>query len=404
VAKARGIVNALFFDCFSGISGDMIVGSLLDLGLLLEDLSAELSKLRLKNYKLSARRLVKSQIGATKFDVETTHEHAHRSYADIAKIINESQLNGRVKDQATQIFYRLAEAEAKVHGSSINQVHFHEVGAVDAIVDIVAACIALEMLGIQRVYASALNVGNGLVETAHGTLPVPAPATVELLRGVPVYSNQVNGELVTPTGAAILTTISHSFGQLPLFRIEKVGYGAGSRDLAKTPNVLRVLQGQVEEAADLTSEESSVLVVEANIDDMNPQIYGHLQERLLAMGVLDVFFAPVQMKKNRPGVLVTVVVPRELVEALSILLFEETTTIGVRYHPAQRQTLVRSLEEIQIEFGKANVKVSMLNEELSTFHPSMKIAEDYVEHNVPYKWIQSRVIQEFMNLHAKEIQ
>ena len=207
-------MNALFFDCFSGISGDMIVGSLLDLGLLLEDLSAELSKLSLKNYKLSARRLVKSQIGATKFDVETTHEHAHRRYADIAKIINESELNGRVKDQATQIFYRLAEAEAKVHGSSINQVHFHEVGAVDAIVDIVAACIALEMLGIQRVYASALNVGSGLVETAHGTLPVPAPATVELLRGVPVYSNQVNGELVTPTGAAILTTITHTFGRV----------------------------------------------------------------------------------------------------------------------------------------------------------------------------------------------
>lgn len=383
----------------------MILGSLLDLGLPLEDLSVELSKLSLKNYKLSARRLARSQIMATKFDVEISHEHTHRHYPDIAKIISQSDLSETVKDRASRIFYRLAEVEAKVHGSTIDEVHFHEIGAVDAIVDIVGACVGLEMLGIQRVYASALNVGHGFVETAHGTLPVPAPATAELLRGVPVYSNQVNGELVTPTGAAILTTIGHTFGQLPLFRIEKVGYGAGSRDFAKTPNVLRVLQGQVEEGVDLTSEESSVLVVEANIDDMNPQIYGHLQERLLAMGVLDVFVAPVQMKKNRPGVLLTVVVPKELIEAVSTVLFEETTTIGVRFHPAQRKTLVREVEEIQSEFGKVNVKVSRLNGRIVNFSPEYEDCRKLaVEHKVPYKWIQSRVIQEFMNLHAKEIQ
>jgi len=193
----------------------MILGSLLDLGLPLDDLASELSKLSLKNYNLSAHRVNRSQITASKFDVETGHEHAHRHYPDVAKIINQSELSDTVKDQACRIFHRLAEAEAKVHGSTIDQVHFHEVGAVDAIVDIVGACVGLEMLGIRHVYASALNVGHGFVETAHGTLPVPAPATAELLRGVPVYSNQISGELVTPTGAAILTTIGHSFGELP---------------------------------------------------------------------------------------------------------------------------------------------------------------------------------------------
>jgi uncharacterized protein (TIGR00299 family) protein len=382
----------------------MILGSLLDLGLPLEDLSVELSKLSLKNYRLSARRLVRSQIMATKFDVETSHEHTHRHYPDIAKIIKQSDLSDTVKEQASRIFYRLAEVEAKVHGSTVDEVHFHEIGAVDAIVDIVGACAGLEMLGIQRVYASALNVGHGFVETAHGTLPVPAPATAELLRGVPVYSNQVNGELVTPTGAAILTTVAHSFGELPRIRIEKIGYGAGSRDFTEAPNVLRVLHGQVDEG-DAASSESSVLVIEANIDDMNPQIYGHLQERLLAMGVLDVFVAPVQMKKNRPGALLTVVVPKELIEAVSTVLFEETTTIGVRFHPAQRRTLVRGVEEIQSEFGKVNVKVSRLNGKIVNFSPEYEDCRKLaVEHKVPYKWIQSRVIQEFMNLHAKEIQ
>jgi pyridinium-3,5-bisthiocarboxylic acid mononucleotide nickel chelatase len=401
-------VNALFFDCFSGISGDMILGSLLDLGLPLEHLSAQLSKLNIKNYQLSARRITKSHIAATKFDVEVGHEHAHRGYQDIAAIFNQSDLSTTVKERANGIFYRLAEVEAKIHGSAIDQVHFHEVGAVDAIVDIAGACIALEGLGIERVYSSALNVGRGFVETAHGNLPVPAPATLELLRGVPVYSNQVQGELVTPTGAAVLTSICHSFGPLPHFRIEKVGYGAGSRDSIDAPNVLRVLQGEVEEHSDAVlppSEDPSVLVVEANIDDMNPQIFGYLQEKLLAMGVLDVFVAPVQMKKNRPGTLLTVIVSKELLEPVSALLFEETTSIGVRYHEAQRKTLVRSIEEIQSAFGKVAVKVSRLNGKIINFSPEYEDCRRLaLEYQVPYKWIQSQVIQTFMNLHAKETQ
>jgi uncharacterized protein (TIGR00299 family) protein len=398
-------VNSLFFDCFSGVSGDMILGSLLDLGLSLDNLSVELSKLDLRNYKLSARRLVKSQIMATKFDVESQHEHAARRYPDVEKIIDQSGLSSTVKDRAKHIFLRLAEAEAKVHGSTVDQIHFHEVGAVDAIVDIVGACVGFEMLGIQDVRASALNVGHGFVETEHGTLPVPAPATAELLRGVPVYSNQISGELATPTGAAILTTVSQSFGQLPGIRVEKIGYGAGSRDFTRSPNVLRVFLGQLQQEDDLEFEKSSVVVMETNIDDMNPQIYGHLQERLLAMGVLDVFIVPVQMKKNRPGTLLTVVVSEEALQAVSTVLFEETTTIGVRYHRAQRKTLARTMEEIESEFGKVSVKVSRLNGRIVNFSPEYEDCQRLaVEHRVPYKRIQSRVIQEFMNLHAKEME
>jgi len=401
-------VNVLFFDCFSGISGDMILGSLLDLGVSLEVLSAQLAKIDLENYQLRARRVVKSQVTATKCDVECGHQHGHRHYRDVAKIIDESGLSTLVKDQTNRIFRRLAEAESKIHNVPMDQIHFHEVGAVDAIVDIAGACIGLEILGIQRVYASALNLGHGLVDTAHGTLPVPAPATAELLRGVPVYSNQLGGELVTPTGAAILTTICHRFGPLPGLKIEKIGYGAGSRDLPSAPNVLRVLQGQVDESGDaagLPNEDASVLVVEANIDDMNPQIFGYLHDRLLAMGVLDIFVAPVQMKKNRPGTLLTVIVPKDLIEAVSAVLFEETTSIGVRYYEARRKTLLRTVEQIQSEFGNVRVKVSRLNGRIVNFSPEYEDCRKLAaEHHVAYKWVQSRVIQEFMNLHAKEIQ
>ena len=383
----------------------MILGSLLDLGLPLNALSAELSKLNLGNYNLSARRLVKSQVMATKFDIDVGTSQTHRHYCDISKIISQSELSSAVKDQASQVFFRLAEAEAKVHGSTIDQVHFHEVGAVDAIVDIVGACIGLELLGVRSVFVSALNVGSGFAQSAHGTLPVPAPATVELLKGVPIYSNQISGELVTPTGAAILTTIAQSFGKLPSIRIEKIGYGAGSRDLAHFPNVLRALLGSVGREGDLEFEESSVVVIEANIDDMNPQIYGHLQENLLAMGVLDVFVVPAQMKKNRPGALLTVVVPEQELEAVSTALFEETTTIGVRYHRAERKTLLRKIERIQTEFGNVDVKVSRMNGRIMNFSPEYEDCRRLArEHNVSYKWIQSRVIQEFMNLHGKEIQ
>ena len=400
-------MDTLYFDCFSGISGDMIVGSLLDLGLSLDGLSAGLSQLSVRNYRLSAKKVVKCNIAATKFDVLMEHEHSHPSLSDIEKIINKSDLSSKVKQQATKTFRRLAEAEAKVHDSTVDRVHFHEVGAIDAIVDIVGACLGFEMLGIEKIYASDLNVGKGSVESAHGTLPVPAPATAELLKGVPVYSNQINGELVTPTGAAILSALCQGFGKLPLFRIQKIGYGAGAKDFKKTPNVLRVFQGETvssSQAGEELATESSVIVVEANIDDMNPQIYGHLQERLLTLGALDVFACPVQMKKNRPGILLSVVAPTELIDQVSDVLFQETTTIGIRYQETRRRVLHREVEQLESEFGKVSVKVSRLRGKIVNFSPEYEECRRLaLQHQVPFKWIQSRIIQEFMNLHGKEM-
>jgi len=401
------MMDTLYFDCFSGISGDMIVGSLLDLGLTLDGLSAGLSRLSVRNYTLSSKKVVKCSIAATKFDVLMGHEHSHRSLSDIEKIINQSDLSPKVKEQATRTFRRLAEAEAKVHDSAVDHVHFHEVGAIDAIVDIVGTCLGFEMLGIEKIYASDLNVGKGTVESAHGTLPVPAPATAELLKGVPVYSNQVNGELVTPTGAALLSTLCQGFGKLPLFRIRKIGYGAGTKDLKEAPNVLRAFQGETVSSFQAGRElgaESSAIVVEANIDDMNPQIYGHLQDKLLTVGALDVFACPVQMKKNRPGILLSVVAPTELIDEVSDVLFQETTTIGIRYQETQRRVLDREVEQIESEFGTVGVKVSRLRGRIVNFSPEYEECRSLaLKHHVPYKWIQSRIIQQFMNLHAKEI-
>ena len=237
-------MSRIYFDCFSGASGDMIVGSLIDLGLPLDQLTRELQKLNLRNYSLSANKVVKAGLTATKFTVQAGHEHVHRNLFTIESLIRESELNDRIKDSATRIFVRLAEAEARVHGSTVDKIHFHEVGAVDSIVDIVGACIGFDLLGVEEILASPLNVGTGSVKAAHGTLPVPAPATVELLKGIPIYSNHIEGELVTPTGAAILSTLAKSFGRLPPFEIETIGYGAGTRDTPGAANVLRVFKGE----------------------------------------------------------------------------------------------------------------------------------------------------------------
>src|SRR5262245_59428584 len=308
-------MTTLHFECFSGISGDMILGSLLDLGLSLEDLRAELEKLKVKNFSVSARKVVKAGVSATKFDVEMGEEHSHRHLSHIVKIIDSSDLPASVKERSVAIFRRLAEAEAKVHGTAVEKVHFHEVGAIDAIVDVVGACIGVELLGVKEIYCSPLNVGSGFVDCAHGTMPVPAPATAELLKNIPIYSNQVSGELVTPTGAAIVSTLAKGFGPMPAFKICGIGYGAGSKDFKGTANVLRAVQCEFVDAEGLRSNGMAadrVAVLEASIDDMNPQICGHLLDKLLSAGALDVFTSPVQMKKNRPGLLLTVLAPMQL--------------------------------------------------------------------------------------------
>jgi uncharacterized protein (TIGR00299 family) protein len=399
----RPSLSTLYLDCFSGISGDMILGALLDLGLPLEFLSGELEKLKVKNFHLKSSRVRKSGILATKFDVETGEEHHHRHYSTIEKIIRDSDLGPWVQDNSCRAFRRLAEAEAKVHGTTIEKVHFHEVGAIDAIVDIVGAFVGLEWLGVQQCLASALNVGWGTVNCAHGTMPVPAPATAELLRGLPIYSNQIEGELVTPTGAAVLTTVCRSFGELPGFRIERVGYGAGSRDIPDSPNLLRVLGGELVDSVPASSD-SKVLVLEASIDDMNPQILGYVQGKLFELGVHDVFSCPVQMKKSRPGILLTAILPAERLNGACQLLFRETTTLGVRYHECRRKVLVRAFESVDSEFGRVSVKVARLDGKIVSFSPEYEDCQALARrHQVPYKRIQWQVIQEFMNRHGKEL-
>ena len=281
-------MKILYLDCFAGISGDMLLGALIDLGVSEELLRSELAKLKLPHYSIATRRALKQTIAATKFDCqeESHHHHEHRGFTDIAHLITNSSLPISVKNRAISVFRRLGEAEAKVHGIPLDKIHFHEIGAVDSIVDIVGVCIALDLLGISTVQASPLPCGSGFVETAHGKFPVPAPATLELLRGIPVVSTAVLAELVTPTGAALLAEFCTRYGAIPPLVIEKIGYGAGTRDLRDLPNVLRAVLGQPTETPDLSADR--VATVEPNIDDMNPEFFGDLMDRLIAPGVWDV--------------------------------------------------------------------------------------------------------------------
>ena len=371
-------MKTLYLDCFAGISGDMTIGALLDLGLDFDCLKQELAKLGVEGYELSLARVDRSGINAVKFDVhlhktvsvhhhhdhedhdhshshEEQHAHDHRSLSTIKHLIESSALSDQVKRNATAIFQRIGEAEAKIHGMDIESVHFHEVGAIDSIVDIVGACIGLEALGIQRIIASPLHVGYGTFTCAHGTYPIPGPAATEILRGVPIYAKEIEGELVTPTGAAIVATLANDFVKLPLMRVEKVGYGAGTRVYEKFPNVLRAVLGEVE-AEDTTPD--TITVIEANLDDLNPQVFGHLMEQALAAGALDIFYTPVQMKKNRPGVLLTLLCAMEMREQLIDLIFCETTTLGVRYREERRVILRREFATVSTEFGPIQIKVA----------------------------------------------
>lgn len=354
----------VYFDCASGASGDMLLGALVDLGLPVEVLRQELAKLPVHGYRLEARPVDRSGLRATKLDVliddgghEHEHPHAghtghhhHRGLRDILDLLGKSTLDAPVKDRAAALFRRLAEAEAAVHGTSPEAVHFHEVGAVDSIVDIVGAVCGLARLGADRFAASSLNAGTGSVTMSHGTFPVPPPATARLLQGVPVYGAG-EGELLTPTGALLVTAYASSYGPLPLMRLEGVGHGAGSRDPAGRPNVLRLIVG--EETAGASER---VLVLETEIDDMPAQLYGPLMDRLLASGALDVFYTPIQMKKGRPGLLVTVLCDPARREALEEILFTETTTLGVRRQEWDRTVLERDRVTVETPYGPVAVK------------------------------------------------
>jgi uncharacterized protein (TIGR00299 family) protein len=384
-----------YFDCFSGISGDMALGALVDAGCDVERLRVELRGLQVPGWELSAEKVWKNGMAATYVKVKSADQQKHRSLSTILEILQKSQLAPQVRDRAAAIFQKLGEAEARVHDVPIEKIHFHEVGAVDAIVDIVGACIGFGALGVERFACSPLNVGGGTAQMAHGILPVPAPATANLLRGKPTYSNGVQKELVTPTGAAIVATLCDTFGPQPAMSVSAIGYGAGTADLEGQPNVVRIMIGETAEKT-VPGFDEEMAVVEANLDDMNPQIYGYFLEKALGAGALDVYTTPVQMKKNRPGTLLTVLCKPEDTNTLMSLIFAETTTFGARTYRAQRRALPRELVSVTTSFGEVRIKISRVNGRILHVAPEYddcrKLA---VEKNVPLQSVIAEALRSY---------
>jgi hypothetical protein len=373
-----------YFDCFSGISGNMVLGALLDVGLELERLEAELARLPVSGYRLKVETVERGGMQGTHVEVEVSEQGVERHLHHVEEIITGSDLPDEVKGRGLAIFRRLARAEAKVHGAPVESIHFHEVGAVDAILDVMGAAIGLWLLGVDAVYASPVHVGRGTVECAHGILPVPAPATLELLRGAPIYGRDVDAELVTPTGAAILTTVAESFGAMPLMRVRQIGYGAGTRKLP-IPNLLRLSVGEVD-PAEASYEQDTATLIETNIDDMNPQWYEHVSARLFEAGALDVFLTPIQMKRGRPAIQLSVLVADDRVPEALDVLFAETTTIGVRAHPVQRWKLAREVVSVETAYGPVDVKIARRGEAVLNITPEYRDCQRIaVERGIPLK-------------------
>jgi len=454
IIKVSSPMRIAYLECFSGMSGDMFLGALVDAGVpaqLLEDTVAALGI----EARLEVSRVLRSGIAATKVDVwiggekdmpteeflakshdhddahghphehghehhhehehshaghgahggeQASHSHAHehphgRGLAQITRIIADSRISETAKKTAIAIFEALGTAEAKIHATSIDKVHFHEVGAEDAMVDIVCAAVGAEALGVDEIISSPLNVGGGTIKCAHGTLPVPAPATVELLKEAPVYSSGVQMELVTPTGAAIVKTLVHRFATFPEMKIEKSGYGAGSRDFPGQPNVVRLVVGESAPAS-LVAKTSSdtVTVLEANLDDLNPQVFGYVMDRLFEEGALDAFGVPVQMKKNRPGTLLTVLCRPEDAGKLTQLIFRETTTLGVRRREEMRHTLARRWENVRTQWGEVRIKIASMNGTITNYAPEYEDCRRIAaEQHVPLKTVMQEAARIYTN-------
>ena len=424
--------KTLYFDCFSGASGDMVLGALLDLGLPIDALRDALGTLAVEYGTVTSERVSRAGISATKFRLieppspvsvnapaiqdhrhghdhgdDHSHEHqhhhhnggdhAHHSLADIAKYIERSALSATSKARTRALFDRLAEAEAEIHGIPVDRVHLHEVGALDSIIDIVGAVFGMEWLGATRVVASPLNVGSGTVRCAHGVFPVPAPATLRLLQGAPAYSRGVAAELTTPTGALLVTAFADSFGPMPPMRVTAIGYGAGDKDFVEHPNVLRLVVGDEEGAGG----GERILSIQCEIDDMNPQLFGPLMDRLYAVGALEVYYAPVQMKKNRPGTLVTVIAAPERRDAINGVLFTETTTIGVRHQEMYRERLDREVHSLTTSVGTIRFKVARRGGAIVNAAPEFEdCARAAAEFGLPIKEVQARAIKAWMDREA----
>jgi pyridinium-3,5-bisthiocarboxylic acid mononucleotide nickel chelatase len=442
VAQAFEPMRIAYLDCFSGISGDMFLGALLDAGVsrkLMEDTVAALNI----GGRLEISRVLRGSISATKVDVyangekdlprevfweqqqsqhiqngardhkhshDHPHEHSddtptptpahHRSLTAIRKIIEHAAISSPAKATAIRIFEALGQAEAEIHNTSIDQVHFHEVGAVDAMVDIVCAAVGAESLAVEEWICSPLNVGGGSVRCAHGTLPVPAPATLKLLLDAAVYSSGPQVELVTPTGAAIVKTLSARFSPFPAMKIEKAGYGAGTRDFPDHPNLLRITIGETGPTERVTPSQDRIAVLQANLDDLSPQVLAYAMERLLAEGALDVFSVPVQMKKGRPGALLTVLANTEDANRLTKTIFAETTTLGVRRREEQRQTLARRWENVNTTWGPVRIKVASMNGTIANYAPEYEDCRALAEANhVPLKEVLHQAVQAYASGH-----
>jgi len=346
-------MKTAYLDCFSGISGDMFLGALLDAGLAFESLNEAITSLGIHGFKLESHRELRNGISGTKFNVHLEkHEHAHRGLSQIQQIIEKSGLNENVKQKSIEIFRSLAEVEGRIHGISMEEVHFHEVGAVDSIVDIIGTVFALDSMGIERLDASPIPLGTGLLESSHGRIPIPAPATLALLKGIPVYDSGLNKEMVTPTGAALLKSLTDSFGSMPPMTIDGIGYGVGTRNLSDRPNLLRIMIGR----ESLDQDTDTIVILETNLDDCPPEWMGLLMEDLFEAGALDVVFSPIQMKKNRPGTQVQIIGQPQDKDILAETLFKGSTSIGIRFRYSQRKTLKRESINFDSPWGKLKVK------------------------------------------------
>jgi uncharacterized protein (TIGR00299 family) protein len=390
-------MKKIYFDCFAGRSGDMIIGAFLDAGFSFSILEKELAKLSISGYNISHEKCAKNHISASKFSVNVTDDQTHRHLSDIIEIINKSELNDIVKDNAISIFKLIGTAEACIHNTDIESIHFHEIGAIDSIIDICGAAICFHELGISRIISSPINTGSGTVNTSHGILPVPAPATAEILKGIPIYSNNIAGELTTPTGAAIIKHYCQKFSSLPDLKIESIGYGAGTKDFP-IPNVLRIFIGDCTEP-DMIAADDEVIELETSVDDMNPEYFSYLFDSLTEEGALDISVIPAVMKKNRSGHIIKILVHKDKSDRISEILFRETTTSGIRINTVKRKTLERFFVTVKTKYGEIRVKVHNLNNMPVTVSPEYEDCKRAAqEHKVSLKSVYNEAMFEAQGL------
>jgi pyridinium-3,5-bisthiocarboxylic acid mononucleotide nickel chelatase len=384
-------MRTLYFDCFAGVSGNMILGGLVSLGVDRDELRRQLATVAPVEFGFEISDVDRSGISSVHVDVTVPDERSHRHLRHIDEIIDASGVSDAVKERSKSIFRRLAEAEAKVHGVDIGKVHFHEVGAMDAIVDIVGACIGFELLGIERFVCSKIHVGSGFIQIAHGKFPVPPPAVTELLAGFPYYSTEIEGELATPTGVAIITTLSEPVKSSSDLTVEKIGYGAGTREYKDFPNALRLILGETESS---TRPTESLVQLETNIDDLSPQILGHVMERAFSLGALDCWFTPIQMKKDRPAVMLSILCEKSRRETLAHLLYSETSTLGIRVREVERECLEREIVSVDTEFGPVDVKIARLDGEIVNAMPEYDHVHALaVERAVPFRVVHEAALK-----------